>query len=437
VVRVRMCQQDARHGREPKRADPRDKGTGLEAAAGVDEHSVVGAREEVDIAVVVVGDPEAKPAACDEVHVIVEGDGAHRLRRLARPGLARLARFEHYTAEWYKSSIPRKHSAVERTNPVPVDPLLRPLLDVTASMGTAPPVSVEEARTAVDERSRILIATHYADPPEPASVIERTIPVNGADIPVRIYRPNRNGSLPAHVYIHGGGFWLGSLDSCDNPCREISVGAGALVLSVGYRLAPEHPFPTGPEDCYAALCWLFEHAEELGVDSASISVGGESAGGNLAAVVALMARDRQGPPLVLQVLGIPVADLTMSQPSVAALGTGYLLTRAGMAEYRSHYLSRDEDMFHPYASPLLAPDLGSLPPALVMTMEYDPLRDEGEALARRLVESGTPTRHIRWLGHIHGSALFTRIIPSARDYHRTVIESLRAAYATATVRSYA
>jgi acetyl esterase len=304
-------------------------------------------------------------------------------------------------------------------------------------MGTAPPVSVEEARVAVNERSRILIATHYATPPEPATVTERTIPANGADVPVRIYRPDREGPLPAHVYIHGGGFWLGSLDSCDNPCREISVGAGALVLSVGYRLAPEHPFPTGPEDCYAALCWLIEHAEELGVDPSAISIGGESAGGNLAAVVALMARDRQGPSLVLQVLGIPVTDLTMSQPSVTDLGTGYLLTRAGMEEYRSHYLSRDEDMFHPYASPLLAPDLGSLPPALVMTMEYDPLRDEGEALARRLVEAGTPTRHIRWLGHIHGSALFTRIMPSAREYHRTVIESLRAAYATATVRSYA
>ena len=320
---------------------------------------------------------------------------------------------------------------------MPVDPLLLPLLDVTSSMGTAPAVSVPAARAAVNERSRILIATHYATPPEPASVIERLIPVYGAEIPVRIYRPDREGPVPAHVYIHGGGFWLGSLDSCDNPCREICVGADALVLSVDYRLAPEHPFPTAPEDCYAALCWLAEHADELGVDQAAISVGGESAGGNLAAVVALMARDRQGPSLVMQVLGIPVTDLTMSHASVKELGTGYLLTEAGMMEYRSHYLSRPEDMLNPYASPLLAPDLGSLPPALVMTMEYDPLRDEGEALARRLLEAGTPTRHIRWLGHIHGSALFTRLLPSAREYHSTVVEALRAAYATAPVRSYA
>jgi len=325
----------------------------------------------------------------------------------------------------------------DRTTTVPVDPLLLPLLEVTSAMGTAPAGSVTEARAAVNARSHILIATYYAAPPEPASITDRTIPINGAEIAVRIYRPEREGALPAHVYLHGGGFWLGSLDSCDNPCREICVGADAVVFSVGYRLAPEHPFPTGPEDCYAALCWLVENAEELGVDPNAISIGGESAGGGLAAVVALMARDREGPSLVMQVLGIPVTDLTMSQPSVKELGTGYLLTQAGMIEYREHYLSRDEDMIHPYASPLLAPDLSSLPPALVMTMEYDPLRDEGEAFARRLVEAGTPTRHIRWLRHVHGSALFTRLLPSAREYNRTVNDALRASYATAPVGTYA
>ncbi|MDO8210322.1 alpha/beta hydrolase [Conexibacter sp. CPCC 206217] len=284
-------------------------------------------------------------------------------------------------------------------------------------------------RRASDERSKILIASYYDTPPEPAEVFERSVPVEGGEIVVRVYRPHGEGPFPGHLYIHGGGFWLGSLESCDNPCREICVGAGAVVVSVAYRLAPEHPFPTPPEDCYAALLWLHEHADELGVDPRALSVGGESAGGNLAAVVALMARDRSGPSLALQVLGIPVCDLTMSQPSVQEFGEGYLLRRAGMADYADHYLSEPEDAQHPYASPLFAQDLSELPPALVMTMEFDPLRDEGEAYARRLVEAGVPTRHMRWSGHVHGSALFSKLPGSAREYHGIVSAALTDAYA--------
>jgi acetyl esterase len=301
-------------------------------------------------------------------------------------------------------------------------------LDVTSYVPNAPSTPIAEQRRASDMRSKVLIASYYDTPPEPAEVFERDVPVDGGEIVVRVYRPEGEGPFPAHLYIHGGGFWLGSLESCDNPCREICVGVGAVVVSVAYRLAPEHKFPTPPEDCYAALLWLHEHAHELDVDAAALSVGGESAGGNLAAVVALMARDRGGPRLALQVLGIPVCDLTMSQPSVGEFGEGYLLRRAGMADYADHYLQRPEEARHPYASPLFAEDLSELPPALVMTMEFDPLRDEGEAYARRLVEAGVPTRHLRWSGQVHGSALFSKLPGSARDYHRTVVAALGDAY---------
>jgi len=294
---------------------------------------------------------------------------------------------------------------------------------------TAPVTSVAEQRRASDRRSRVLIANYYDTPPEPADVFERTIAVDGGEIAVRIYRPAGEGPFPAHLYIHGGGFWLGSLESCDNPCREICVGAEAIVVSVAYRLAPEHKFPTPPEDCYAALLWLHEHARELGADPERLTVGGESAGGNLAAVVALMARDRGGPELLLQLLGIPVCDLTLSQPSVDQFAEGYLLRRAGMVDYVDHYLDDPAQARDPYASPLFAADLAGLPPALVMTMEFDPLRDEGEAYARRLLEAGVPTRLLRWAGQIHGSALFSRLPGSASDYHRVVADALREAYA--------
>ena len=163
--------------------------------------------------------------------------------------------------------------------------------------------------------------------PDVAQIDDRVIPVDGGEITVRVYTPDGDGPFPAHVYFHGGGFWLGDLDFSDGTCRELCDGAKCVVVSVDYRLAPEHTYPTAPEDSYAALLWTVAHADELGIDTTRVSVGGASAGGNLAAVVALMARDRSGPPLVAQVLEIPVTDLTMSQPSVVENGEGYLLTR--------------------------------------------------------------------------------------------------------------
>jgi acetyl esterase len=170
------------------------------------------------------------------------------------------------------------------------------------------------------------------------------------------------------------------------------------------------------------------NATELGIDTARVSIGGASAGGNLAAVVALMARDRGGPPLVFQHLEVPVTDLTMSSPSIAENGEGYLLTKAGMEQCCAYYLDEPADAKHPFASPLLAHDVSGLPPALVVTCEFDPLRDEGEAYAERLRAAGVPTELLRMDGHIHGSMGFTKLLPSAREYRNRVLETLRGVY---------
>ncbi|MCU1489499.1 MAG: alpha/beta hydrolase [Acidimicrobiaceae bacterium] len=310
---------------------------------------------------------------------------------------------------------------------MPLDPVLLPLLAEPQS-DDPPATTVAEARARHDRSQEQLRARFYREPPAPAEVRELAVPVEGASIAARAFRPHGEGPFPVHVYLHGGGFWLGSVDGSDIACRELCAASGALVVSVGYRLAPEHPFPTPAEDCYAALCWIAEHAGELGGDPGLLSVGGESAGGNLAAVVSLMARDREGPRLVAQVLSIPVTDLTMSQPSVSQLGKGYGLTWEGMVEYRNHYLPEAGLAADPYVSPLFAPNLVGLPTAIVSTMEFDPLRDEGEAYARRLVEAGVPTVQRRSLGQIHGSAMFTAVSAFARDYYIFLGAQLQSSY---------
>jgi acetyl esterase len=312
---------------------------------------------------------------------------------------------------------------------MPVDAALVPVLEAAATR-SAPSrhLSVDQLRAAAYEMMEASFIALAEPGPDIANIEDRRVPVTDGDIGVRVYTPFGHGPFPAHVYLHGGGFWIGTLDSFDRSCRHLCSGAECVVVSVDYRLAPEHKFPTAPEDCYAALLWTVEHATELGIDAARVSVGGGSAGGNLSAVVALMARDRGGPPLVLEVLDIPVTDLTMSQPSVEENGEGYLLTRSAMEQYRDFYLADPADAKEPYASPLLAPDLSNLPPTLVMTAEFDPLRDEGEAYAARLAEAGVPVTQRRWEGHVHGSCEMTSLVPSAREWRDAVIEALRAAY---------
>ena len=220
---------------------------------------------------------------------------------------------------------------------------------------------------------------------------------------------------------------MSSAADYDPICLRYAGGADCQVISVDYRLAPEHPFPTGAEDGYAALLWVAAHAEELEVQLDRLSVGGISAGGGLAAALTLMTRDRGGPRLCFLAVDIPALDATMSQPSVQEFGEGYVLTRESLVEAYGFYLPDPALARHPYASPLLAEDLSGLPPAFVLTCECDPLRDEGEAYARRLREAGVPVTTYRAAGHVHSSTYLTRLLPSARRAVAATTDALRAA----------
>jgi acetyl esterase len=242
-----------------------------------------------------------------------------------------------------------------------------------------------------------------------AAVAEHRIPVAAGEIRVRVYTPPGARPHPVFLHFHGGGFVFGTIDSVfnDAKCAHICIRTPCVVATVEYRLAPEHRFPTAVEDCYAALCWIVEHAAQLDVDAARVAVGGESAGGNLAAAVALMSRDRGAPTLALQLLEVPVTDVSegfAAQPSVGLFADGYGLDRAAMEEFNRSYLADVADGLDPYASPLLAPDLGGVAPAHVLTAEFDVLRDGGEAYARRLEQAGVETALHRGLGHTHGSS---------------------------------
>lgn len=269
-------------------------------------------------------------------------------------------------------------------------------------------------------------------PPAPeievAGVEDRGIPGPDGEIGIRVYRPAGDGPFPLHVFFHGGGWVIGDLDTHDADCRELCAGAGCVVVAVDYRLAPEHPFPAAPEDCYAATCWAAEHAAELGAKPGPISVGGDSAGGNLAAVVSLLARDRGGPEIALQLLVYPVTDAAMDTTSFRTNADGYMLTAEGMRWFWDHYcpVAERED---PRASPLRAASLEGLPPALVMTAEFDPLCDEGEAYARALQAAGVTVDLRRYDGLIHGFFSMARMIPAARTGVEAACAALKAAHA--------
>ena len=223
------------------------------------------------------------------------------------------------------------------------------------------------------------------------------------ELPVRIYHPRWAGDMPVLAYFHGGGFVLGSLDTHDSLARSLAVAADCLVVSVDYRLAPEHRFPAAVDDCLAAVRWIGVHAAEIGADPTRIAVGGDSAGGNLATVVALRLRDEGGPALAGQLLVYPMTWLRAPvEGSMVVNGEGYFLTASGVAWFENMYLAEPGQASHPHASPLLAKDLGGLPPALVITAEFDPLLDQGEAYARRMSEGGVAVTHTHYPGAIHG-----------------------------------
>ena len=229
----------------------------------------------------------------------------------------------------------------------------------------------------------------------------QTVPGPGGEIPVRIYRPAHDGHLPILVYAHGGGFVFCDLDSHDALCRDIANRVPAVVVSVGYRLAPEHQWPAAAEDVYATTLWAGDNAECLGGDARRVVVGGDSAGGNLAAVTALMARDRASRPLAAQVLIYPVIAADFNTESYRLFGTGFYNPKPAMRWYWDQYVPAAADREHPYASPLRA-NLAGLPPAVVIVAGHDPLRDEGIAYADALEAAGVVTARCLFEGGIHG-----------------------------------
>jgi acetyl esterase len=309
---------------------------------------------------------------------------------------------------------------------MPLLPQLEPMLAaLNAPQPSEASLTVAERRAQLDEITRASFTSLTVPGPDMADERTHHVDVAGGTIRVRTYRAVDGDGLPVHLHVHGGGWWLGNIDLYDDQCRNTAAAIGGVVVSVGYRLAPEHSFPTAIEDAYAGLCWTVEHAADLGADPARLTVGGASAGGNLAAALCLMARDRNGPSIRGQYLQIPATDLTLSCPSIETNGSGYMLTRSGMEECREFYTPDPADHTNPYASPLLAPDLHGLPPALIITAEYDPLRDEGEAYGHRLIEAGVTVTVKRALGHIHGSMTMTKLIPDASEYHELAYAFLR------------
>jgi acetyl esterase len=281
------------------------------------------------------------------------------------------------------------------------------LLDQAARAGGTP----MHLQTPAEARATMLAQSAALGRPEQVAKVEnRSLPGPDADIPVRIYTPAGNTPFAGLVYFHGGGWVIGSIETHDNLCRSIANTAECVVVSVEYRLAPEHRFPAAVDDAYAATCWVAEQADRLGIDRRRIAVGGDSAGGNLAAVVALMARDREGPSLALQSLLYPITDRDLSTPSYLKYSDGYLLTRDGMAWFWNHYLPEGVSPDNPYISPLRARDLRGLPPALVITAECDPLCDEGNAYARRLEEAGVSVTLSCYPGMIHGFVRRNRLL---------------------------
>jgi acetyl esterase len=309
---------------------------------------------------------------------------------------------------------------------VPLDAEARSLIDLVQA--TSPPVETltpSQARIASDERR-----AHSAAPVEDVhQVLDMTATTKRGPIKVRVYRPGTEASRPAVVFFHGGGWVVGDLESHDRMCRSLANSTGAVFVSVGYSRAPEHPYPAAIEDCYAATCWVVAHADELEVDSARIAVMGDSAGGNLAAAVALMARDRSVPRLALQVLLYPVVSDDFDTPSYRSYGGGdFYLTRAAMEWYWDQYVPAGR-RHESYATPIRCAELAGLPPAVVLLGECDPLHDEGLTYARRLADSGVPVEVIDFAGGFHGFLSMAPVLDVARRGLAEVATVVRTAFA--------
>ncbi|MDB6002705.1 MAG: acetyl hydrolase [Rhizobacter sp.] len=297
-------------------------------------------------------------------------------------------------------------------------PQTKALLDLIEQRGLPPThtLSVEEARRGYRERRFFT----QPDPSEVAEVLDLSADSAAGPIDMRLYKPlssagDDTGLLPVLVYFHGGGWTIGDLDTHDVLCRELCNGSGCAVVSVDYRMGPEHVFPAAVDDCLSATCWVHQHGESLGLDTTRIAVGGDSAGGNLAATVSLLARDAGNLPIAYQLLIYPATDMRATLPSHTSNGQGYLLTSDSIRYFHDNYIADPQHDADWRASPLMAADHSGLPPALVLTAGFDPLRDEGLAYANKLSEAGSIASYVCFERQIHGFITMGRVIDEANS----------------------
>jgi acetyl esterase len=296
-------------------------------------------------------------------------------------------------------------------------PQARALLDLITKVGLPPTHTL----TPVEARKMYRERRAFSQPTAPEVALVQDLQASGphGTIPLRLYKPlakTASQALPVLVYYHGGGWVIGDLDTHDTLCRELANGSGCAVVAVDYRMGPEHPFPAAVDDCWAATCWVKDNAASLGLDAARIGVGGDSAGGNLAAVVSLLARDRHlgtDLPIQFQLLIYPAVDQRSGHASHVTNGQGYVLTRDTVAYFQNHYLTDKAQFLDWRASPLLAESLAGLPPALLLTAGFDPLRDEGLDYADALSAAGTKCRYVCFDRQIHGFITMGRVLDEA------------------------
>jgi acetyl esterase/lipase len=310
---------------------------------------------------------------------------------------------------------------------MPLDPHAKKLLDMLNAAGAAD-MSRVAPREMRENFERFVHMVGMNGVPVDAAA-DRGLPGPGGSIPVRVYAPKSSGAaaLPGLIYFHGGGGVFGSIASHDSFCRVLANAGTCRIVSVGYRLAPEHKFPAAVEDAFAATTWIAEHAGELLIDPHRLAVGGDSIGGGLASIVCQMARDQGGPAIALQVLLCPAMDMSRNSESRLALAAGYFLNQATIDWTVEHYCAPGDDLTDPRISPLLADDLSRLPPAQVHTAEFDPLRSEGAAYADRLQRAGVAVRHTCHAGMIHHFYAMGGVIPYARTAVAEIGEGIKSA----------
>jgi acetyl esterase len=295
---------------------------------------------------------------------------------------------------------------------MPLDPQVEKVLKQTEALG----LPAYQDLSPAEARKQMLDLAPPVDPLRSVNRVEdRSLPGPEGDIPIRLYYPEGDAPFPVVVYFHGGGWVIGDLDTHHAFCHALAKTSYCLVVSVGYRLAPEHPYPAAVEDAYAATGWVAENPELIQADPDRLAVAGDSAGGHLAAVVSLMARDRKGPRIDLQVLIYPIADYNFDTPSYIQNREGYNLTRDLMIWFWNHFLNDESEADDPYVSPLRAQDLSNLPRALVLTAGFDPLRDEGEAYCRKLQRAGVNATLLRYPGMIHAFIRMTAQLDKANE----------------------